>query len=141
MRLPHAWFPELGEGLVQVQEELLGPLVDEIPVKLKFPLEGRLVHSLANLRLLAKVKVDLPLLGLGFLPGQEEIEPLKGLRILVELMGSSLVLLFEEEVTGSLMKIKSPLGQKMVQPLVNLHAKEESFPQGDSPTFLLQISD
>jgi hypothetical protein len=93
------------------------------------------------LRLLAEVKVDLPLLGLGFLPGQEDIEPLKGLRILVELMGSSLVLLFEEEVTGSLMKIKSPLGQKMVQPLVNLHAKEESFPQGDSPTFLLQISD
>jgi hypothetical protein len=43
--------------------------------------------------------VDLPLLGLGFLPDQEEIEPLKGLKLLVELMGSSLVklvLLFEK---------------------------------------------
>jgi hypothetical protein len=144
MCLPHDWFPELGEGLVQVHGELLGPLVEKIPVKLKLPLEGRLVHSLADLRLLAEVKVDLPLSGLGFLPGQEEIEPLKGLRFLVELMGSSLVklvLLSEEGVTGSLMKIKSPLEQKMVQPLVNLHAEEERFPQGDSPTFLLQIPD
>jgi hypothetical protein len=143
MRLPHAWFPELGEGLVQVQGELLGPLVEEISVKLKLPLEGRLVHSLANLRLLAEVKVDLPLLGLGFLPGQEEIEPLKGLKLLVELMGSSLVklaLLLEKEVTGSLMKVKSPLEQ-MVQPLVNLHAEREGFPQDDSPTLLLQIPD
>jgi hypothetical protein len=37
------------------------------------------------------VKVDLPLLRLGFLLGQEEIEPLKGLRLLVELMDSSLL--------------------------------------------------
>jgi hypothetical protein len=39
------------------------------------------------------------------------------------------------------MKIKSPLEQKMVQPLVNLHAEGESFPWGDSPIFLLQIPD
>jgi hypothetical protein len=126
MRLPHAWFPELGEGLVQVQEELLGPLVEEIPVKLKLPLERGLVQSLANLKLLAEEKVDLPLLGLEFLPDQGEIERLKGLKLLVELMGSSLVrlaLLFEKGVTGFLMKIKSPLEQKMVQPLVNLHAE------------------
>jgi hypothetical protein len=102
------------------------------------------VQSLANLKLLAEVKVDLPRLGLGFLPGQEEIEPLKGLKLLVELMGSSLVklaLLFEKGVTGSLMKIKSPLEQEMVQHLVSLHAEGESFPWGDSPIFLLQIPD
>jgi hypothetical protein len=117
---------------------------EELSVKLKLPLEGRLVHSLANLRLLAEVKVDLPLLRLGFLPGQEEIEPLKGLKLLVELMGSSLVklaLLFEKGATGSVMKIKCPLEQKMVQPLVNLHAEGERFPQGDSPIFLLQMPD
>jgi hypothetical protein len=81
--------------------------------KLKLPLEGKLVQSLVKLRLLAKVKVDLPLLRLGFLPGQVEIEPLKGLKLPVELMGSSLVklaLLFEKGATESLMKIKSPLG-------------------------------
>jgi hypothetical protein len=58
-------------------------------------------------------------------------------------MGSSLVkptLLVERGVTGSLMKIRSPLEQKMVQPLVNLHAEGERFPQDDSPIFLLQIS-
>jgi hypothetical protein len=102
------------------------------------------VHSLPNLSLLAEVKVDLPLLRLGFLLGQEEIEPLKGLRLLVELMDSSLVKLaplFEQGMTGSLMKIKSPLEQKMVQPLVNLHAEGKRFPQGDSPIFLLQMPD
>jgi hypothetical protein len=88
------------------------------------------VHSLANLRLLAEVKVDLPLLRLGFLLGQEEMESLEGLKLLVELMDSSLVkmvLLFEKEVIGSLMKIKSPLEQKMVQLLVNMHAEGERF--------------
>jgi hypothetical protein len=90
------------------------------------------------------VKVDLPLLRLGFLPGQGEIEPLQDLKLLVELMGSSLVklaFLFEKGVTGSLMKIKSPLEQKMVQPLVNLHAEGKRFPQDDSPILLLQIPD
>jgi hypothetical protein len=127
MRLPYAWFPELGQGLVQVQAEFL----------------GQLVQSLANLRLLAEVKVDLSLLRLGFLLGQGEIEPLEGLRLLVELMGLSLVklaLLFEKGVTGSLMKIRSPLEQKIVQPLVNLHAEGKRFPQDDSPIFLLQMS-
>jgi hypothetical protein len=100
-----------------------------------------LVQSLANLRLLAEVKEDLPLLRLEFLLDQGEIEPLKGLKLLVELMDSSLVKLvplFEKGVTGSLMKIKSPLEQKMIQPLVNLHADGKRFPQGDSPMFLLQ---
>jgi hypothetical protein len=64
----------LGEGLVQVQREFLGPLVEEefeeLLVKLKLLLERVLVQSLANLKLLAKEKVDLPLLRLGFLPDQ-----------------------------------------------------------------------
>jgi hypothetical protein len=88
--------------------------------------------------------VDLPLLKLGFLLDQREIEPSKGLKLLVELMGFSLVklaLLFEKGVTGSLMKIKSPLEQKMVQHLVNLHAEGKRFLQSDSPIFLLQVPD
>jgi hypothetical protein len=99
--------------------------------KLKLLLGRKLVHSLANLRLLAEVKVDLPLLRLAFLLGQEEMESSEGLKLLVELMDSSLVklvLLFEKEVIGSLMKIKSPREQKMVQLLVNLHAEGERFP-------------
>jgi hypothetical protein len=46
-------------------------------------------------------------------------------------MDSSLVklaLLFEKGVTGSLMKMKSPLDQKMVHPLVNVHAEGKKFP-------------
>jgi hypothetical protein len=89
------------------------------------------MQSLANLELLAEVKVDLPLLRLKFLPSQEEIESSEGLKLLVELMDSfmvKLVLLFEKEVIGSLMKMKSPLEQKMVQLLVNLHAEGERFP-------------
>jgi hypothetical protein len=113
---------------------------EELLVKLKLLLEGRLVQSLANLRLPAEVKVALLLLRLGFLLGQGGIEPLRGLKLLVELMGSSLVklaLLFEKGVTGSLIKIRSPLEQKMVQPLVNLHAEGKKFQQDDSPIFLL----
>jgi hypothetical protein len=59
--------------------------------KLELLLEGKLVQSLVSLRLLAEVRMDLPLLRLGFLLGQEELEPLRGLKLLVELMGSSLV--------------------------------------------------
>jgi hypothetical protein len=59
--------------------------------KLEPLLEGKLVHSLVNLRLLAEVRVDLPLLRLGFLLGQEALEPLRGLKLLVELMGLFLV--------------------------------------------------
>jgi hypothetical protein len=59
--------------------------------KLKLVLGRKLVHSLANLRLLAEVKKDLPLLKLGFLLGREEMESSEGLKLLVELMDSSLV--------------------------------------------------
>jgi hypothetical protein len=48
---------------------------EELLAKLKLLLEGRLVQSLVNLRLLAEVKMDLSLLRLGFLLGQGEIEP------------------------------------------------------------------
>jgi hypothetical protein len=48
---------------------------EELLVKLKLLLEGRLVQSLANLRLLAEVKVDLSLLRLGFLLGQGRLNP------------------------------------------------------------------
>jgi hypothetical protein len=112
---------------------------EELLAKLRLLLEGKLVQSLVNLRLLAEVKVDLSLLRLGFLLVQGEIELLEGLKLLVELMGSFLVklaLLLEEGVIGSLMKIRSLLEQKMVQPLVNLCAEGKKF-----PIFLLQMSD
>jgi hypothetical protein len=117
---------------------------EELLAKLKLLLEGKLVQSLVNLRLLAEVKVDLSLLRLGFLLGQGEIEPLEGLKLMVELMGSFLVklaLLLEERVTGSLVKIRSLLEQGMVQPLVNLYAEGKRFSQDGSPIFLLQMPD
>jgi hypothetical protein len=64
----------LGEGLVQVQREFLGPLIEEeseeLLVKLKLLLERVLVQSLAIFKLLAEGKVDSPLLRMRFLPGQ-----------------------------------------------------------------------
>jgi hypothetical protein len=59
-------------------------------------------------------------------------------------MGSFLVklaLLLEEGVFGSLMKIRSLLEQKMVQPLVNLYAEERRSLQDGSSMFLLPMSD
>jgi hypothetical protein len=66
------------------------------------------------------------------------------LKPLVVLKGSSLVKLaplLEQGVTGSLMKKRSLLEQKMAQLLVNLHVEEQGYPQGDSPMFLLRIPD
>jgi hypothetical protein len=48
---------------------------EEFLAKLKFLLEGKLVQSLVNLRLLAEVKVDLSLLRLGFLLDQGGLNP------------------------------------------------------------------
>jgi hypothetical protein len=104
---------------------------EELLAKLKLLLEGKLVQSQANLRLLAEVKVDLSLLRLGFLLGQGEIEPLEGLKLLVELMDLLLVklaLLLEEGVIGSLVKLKFLLEQEKVQPLVSLCAEGKRFP-------------
>jgi hypothetical protein len=133
----------LGQEFVQIQGEFLGRPVEEeseeFLAKLKFLLEGKLMQSLVNLRLLAEMKVDSALVKLGFLLGKGEIEPLGSLKLLVGLMGSFLVklaLLLEEGVIGSLVKLRSLLEQKMVEPLVNL---EKEFPWVDSPMFLLQI--
>jgi hypothetical protein len=45
--------------------------------------ERVLVQSLATLKLLAGEEMDLPLSMLGFLPGQQGMEPLKGFMSLV----------------------------------------------------------
>jgi hypothetical protein len=65
------------------------------------------------------------------------------LKPLVGLRGSSLVKLvslFEQGMTGSLMRMRSPLEQ-ITQLLVGLHVEEQGYPQDDSPVFLLRISD
>jgi hypothetical protein len=68
---------------------------------------------------------------------------LKDLTSLVGLKGSSqvrLVSLFEQGVTGSVMRMKSLLEQ-MAQPLVDLHVEEQGYPQDDSLVFLLRVPD
>jgi hypothetical protein len=64
----------LGQGFVQFKGGFLEPLVkeesEELLAKLKLLFEKVLVQSLAYLKLLAEEEVDLPLLWLGFLPGQ-----------------------------------------------------------------------
>jgi hypothetical protein len=129
MCLPHAWFPELRRGLVQVHGEFLGQPVEEeseeFLAKLKLLLEGKPVQSLINLRLLTEMKVDSFLVRLELLLGQG-IQPLGSLKLLVGSMGSFLVklaFLLEEGVIGSLMKLRFRLEQKKVDPLVNLERK------------------
>jgi hypothetical protein len=98
---------------------------------------------MATLKLLAGEDMDLPLLRLGFLPGQQWIEPLKGLKSLVRWESSSLVRLVslsEQGVIESLMKMKYLLGQ-VAQPLVDLYVEEQGYPQDDPPMFLLQVPD
>jgi hypothetical protein len=79
MCLPHAWFPELRRGFVQIQGEFLGQPVEEeseeFLAKLKLLLEGKPVQSLINFRLLTEMKVDSFLVRLELLLGQG-IEPL-----------------------------------------------------------------
>jgi hypothetical protein len=48
--------------------------------KLRLLCERVLLQFLATLKLLAGEEMDLPLSELGFLPGQQGIEPLEGLR-------------------------------------------------------------
>jgi hypothetical protein len=150
LHLPHAWFPELGQRLVQVQGEFPGRPAkeesEEFLAKLKLLLEGKLVQSLVNLKLLAKVKMDSSLVKLEFLLGKGVIESLESLKLLVGLkMGSFLVkleLLLEEGVIRSLVKLEFLLEKEMVEPLVNLdlkHAEGRKSPQVDSPLFLLQV--
>jgi hypothetical protein len=82
--------------------------------KLRLLFEKVLVQSLAYLELLAEEEVDLLLLWLGFLLGQQGIEPLEDWKLLNGLRGSSLVKLvplFGQEVIGSLVKMRTLLGQ------------------------------
>jgi hypothetical protein len=51
-----------------------------------------------------------------------------------------LVPLFEQGVTGSLMRMKSLL-EKMAQLLVDLHVEDQGHPKDDAPVFLLRIPD
>jgi hypothetical protein len=51
-----------------------------LAAELKLLCERVLVQSLATLKLLAGEEMDLPLSKLGFLLGQQGIEPLKGLK-------------------------------------------------------------
>jgi hypothetical protein len=119
---------------------------EEFLTKLKLLLEGKLVQSPVNLRLLAGMKVDSFLVRLELLLDQG-IEPLGMLKLLVGLMGSLLVklaLLFEEEVIGSLERMKFQLDQEMIEALVNLnlkHVEESKSLQDGSPMFLLQMPD
>jgi hypothetical protein len=68
---------------------------------------------------------------------------LKDLKSLVGLKDSSLVRLvslFEQGVTGSLMRMRSLL-EKMAQPLVDFHVEGQGYLQDDSPVFLLRVPD
>jgi hypothetical protein len=116
---------------------------EELLAKLRLLFERVLVQPLVDLKLLAEEEVDLPLLWLGFLPGQWGIEPLKDLKSLVGLKGPSLVRLvslFGQRVTESLMRMRSLLEQ-MTQPLVDSHVEEQGYPQDDSPVLLLRVPD
>jgi hypothetical protein len=82
-----------------------------------------------------------PLLGLMSLLVQWVIELLEDLMALIGLGNSSLaslVLLLEQGVTESLMKMRFPLGQ-VAQPWVDLLVETLERPQVDPPLFLLQI--
>jgi hypothetical protein len=108
--------------------------------KLKLLCEKALMQFLATQELLAEEEMGSPLLGLMFLLDQWVIGPLEDLIALVGLGNSSLaslVLLFEQGVTESLMKMRFPLRQ-VAQPWVDLLAETLGRPQVDPPLFLLQ---
>jgi hypothetical protein len=109
--------------------------------KLKLLCEKALMQFLATQELLAEEEMGSPLLGLMFQLDQWVIEPLEDLMALVELGNSSLaslVLLSEQGVIESLMKMRFPLGQ-VAQPWVDLLVETLGRPQVDPPLFLLQM--
>jgi hypothetical protein len=111
--------------------------------KLKLLCERALMQFLATQELLAEEEMGSPLLGLMFLPGQWVIEPLEDLMAPVERGSSSLaswVFLSEQEVIGSLMKMRFPLGQ-VAQSWVDLLVETLGRPQVDPLLFLLQMPD
>jgi hypothetical protein len=89
--------------------------------ELKLLCEKALMQFLATQELLAEEEMGSPLLGLMSLHDQWVIGPLEDLMALVGLGNSSLVslvLLLEQGVTESLMKMRFPLGQ-VAQPWVD----------------------
>jgi hypothetical protein len=110
-------------------------------VKLKLLCEKAMMQFLATQELLAEEEMGSPLLELMFLLDQWVIGPLEDLMALVGLGNSSLenlVLLFEQGVIESLMKMRFPLGQ-VVQPWVDLLVETLGRPQVVLPLFLLQV--
>jgi hypothetical protein len=100
-----------------------------------------LMRFLAIQKLLAEEKMGSPLLGLISLFDQWVIGPLEDLMALVEWGNSflgNLILLSEQGVIQSLMKMKFPLGQ-VAQSWVDLLVATLGRPQVDPPLFLLQI--
>jgi hypothetical protein len=109
--------------------------------ELKLLWEKALVQFLATQKFLAEEKMGSPLLGLISLLDQWVIGPLEDLMALVEWGNSSLgslILLSEQGVIESLMKMRFPLGQ-VAQPWVDLLVETLGRPQVVLPLFLLQI--
>jgi hypothetical protein len=111
--------------------------------KPKLLCEGMLAQFLATRELLAGEEMGSPLLRLMSLPGQWVIEPLEDLMAPVGLGNlplERLVLLSEQGVIESLMKMRSLRGQ-MVQPWVDLLVEILGHPQDCLPLFPLEIPD
>jgi hypothetical protein len=109
--------------------------------ELKLLCEKALMQFLATQELLAEEEMGSPLLGLMSLHDQWMIGPLGDLMALVGLGSSSLaslVLLLEQGVTESLMKMRFPLG-RVVQPWVDLLVGTLGRPQVVVPLFLQQM--
>jgi hypothetical protein len=109
--------------------------------ELKLLCEKALMQFMATQELLAEEELGSPLLGLS-LHDQWVIGPLGDLMTLVGLGSSSLaslVLLLEQGVIGSLMKMRFPLGQ-VTQPWVDLLVETLGRPQVVLPLFLLQMT-
>jgi hypothetical protein len=110
-------------------------------VELKLLSEKALMQLLATQGLLVEKEMGSPLLGLVSLHDQQVIGPLEGLIVLVGLGNSSLeslLLLFEQGVIESLMKMRFPLGQ-VTQPSVDLFVETLGHPQVVLSLFLLQV--
>jgi hypothetical protein len=110
-------------------------------VELKLLSEKVLMQLLATQGLLAEEEMGSPLLGLVSLHDQQVIGPLEDLIVLVGLGNSSLeslLLLLEQGVIESLMKMRFPLGQ-VTQPWVDLLIETLGRPQVVLPLFLLQV--
>jgi hypothetical protein len=100
-----------------------------------------MMQSLVTLKLLAEEEMGSPLLGLMFLLDQWVIEPLEDLMAPVGSGNSSLaslVFLFEQGVTESLMKMRFPLRQ-VAQPWVDSLVETLGRPQVDPLLSPLQM--